>query len=291
MTLFPFFFHFFVQMRFCTNWMLLYRALYSLIQFTTITLLYSFASSLGDFQVRSNAFVLLAQFCLSSCPGKLIEVPHSLAAVLVHRSVHYHSRRRHQYVCFLSITGMFWLRVCLLTFGSFCPPHDCSGSHASIPSDTSEETYCEFGLEGRVDEHRRTDYHHECRAVLGILLGQAATMVSFRLTRSIEVTDSLCRLLGTFRRRQIRIRTMIICRRRTTRTRRYSWFRASSTSSLRLYLASGHHIASRCGRTVSIQRPFSSHRPESFAHIRTDRRSIIPQLIATHLPFTHTQVG
>ena len=27
------------------------RALYSLIQFTTITLLYSFASSLGDFQV------------------------------------------------------------------------------------------------------------------------------------------------------------------------------------------------------------------------------------------------
>jgi hypothetical protein len=28
-----------------------YRALYSLIQFTTITLLYSFASSLGDFQV------------------------------------------------------------------------------------------------------------------------------------------------------------------------------------------------------------------------------------------------
>jgi len=29
----------------------MYRALYSLIQFTTITLLYSFASSLGDFQV------------------------------------------------------------------------------------------------------------------------------------------------------------------------------------------------------------------------------------------------
>lgn len=29
-----------------------FRALYSLIQFTTITLLYSFASSLGDFQVR-----------------------------------------------------------------------------------------------------------------------------------------------------------------------------------------------------------------------------------------------
>jgi cation-transporting ATPase 13A2 len=32
--------------------MKLIRALYSLIQFTTITLLYSFASSLGDFQVR-----------------------------------------------------------------------------------------------------------------------------------------------------------------------------------------------------------------------------------------------
>ena len=29
----------------------MFRALYSLIQFTTITLLYSFASSLGDFQV------------------------------------------------------------------------------------------------------------------------------------------------------------------------------------------------------------------------------------------------
>jgi cation-transporting P-type ATPase 13A2 len=31
------------------------RALYSLIQFTTITLLYSFASSLGDFEVRFSA--------------------------------------------------------------------------------------------------------------------------------------------------------------------------------------------------------------------------------------------
>lgn len=31
------------------------RALYSLIQFTTITLLYSFASSLGDFQVRKGS--------------------------------------------------------------------------------------------------------------------------------------------------------------------------------------------------------------------------------------------
>lgn len=35
------------------------RALYSLIQFTTITLLYSFASSLGDFQVRPSQLVLV----------------------------------------------------------------------------------------------------------------------------------------------------------------------------------------------------------------------------------------
>jgi cation-transporting ATPase 13A2 len=33
------------------------RALYSLIQFTTITLLYSFASSLGDFQVRFSRWI------------------------------------------------------------------------------------------------------------------------------------------------------------------------------------------------------------------------------------------
>jgi cation-transporting P-type ATPase 13A2 len=32
-----------------------HRALYSLIQFTTVTLLYSFASSLGDFQVRHRS--------------------------------------------------------------------------------------------------------------------------------------------------------------------------------------------------------------------------------------------
>ncbi len=37
------------------------RALYSLIQFTTITLLYSFASSLGDFQVRSR--LTFCQLC------------------------------------------------------------------------------------------------------------------------------------------------------------------------------------------------------------------------------------
>ena len=30
---------------------MVFRALYSMIQFTTVTLLYSFASSLGDFQV------------------------------------------------------------------------------------------------------------------------------------------------------------------------------------------------------------------------------------------------
>lgn len=95
-------------MRLCTDWVLLYRALYSLIQFTTITLLYSFASSLGDFQVRSNVFVSPAQFRLSCSRAperKLIEVPHShsLAAVLVHRSVHYHPRRRYQYVCFLCL--------------------------------------------------------------------------------------------------------------------------------------------------------------------------------------------
>ena len=29
-----------------------FRALYSMIQFTSVTLLYSFASSLGDFQVK-----------------------------------------------------------------------------------------------------------------------------------------------------------------------------------------------------------------------------------------------
>jgi hypothetical protein len=34
------------------------RALYSLIQFTTITLLYSFASALGDFQVSDTVSVL-----------------------------------------------------------------------------------------------------------------------------------------------------------------------------------------------------------------------------------------
>jgi hypothetical protein len=33
------------------------RALYSLIQFTTITLLYSFASSLGDFQVSTSVTI------------------------------------------------------------------------------------------------------------------------------------------------------------------------------------------------------------------------------------------
>jgi len=37
----------------------MYRALYSLIQFTTITLLYSFASSLGDFQV--SIFVIITK--------------------------------------------------------------------------------------------------------------------------------------------------------------------------------------------------------------------------------------
>jgi len=36
-----------------------YRALYSLIQFTTITLLYSFASSLGDFQVSRFRLLFL----------------------------------------------------------------------------------------------------------------------------------------------------------------------------------------------------------------------------------------
>ena len=40
---------------------LLYRALYSLIQFTTITLLYSFASSLGDFQVNILVTIVKAK--------------------------------------------------------------------------------------------------------------------------------------------------------------------------------------------------------------------------------------
>ena len=51
-----------------------FRALYSMIQFTSVTLLYSFASSLGDFQVRVlkeglRLVISIARcsFCTSIC--------------------------------------------------------------------------------------------------------------------------------------------------------------------------------------------------------------------------------
>jgi cation-transporting ATPase 13A2 len=43
-----------------------YMALYSMIQFTTITLLYSFASSLGDFEVRPAPTVCLCRLLNAS---------------------------------------------------------------------------------------------------------------------------------------------------------------------------------------------------------------------------------
>lgn len=61
-----------------------HRALYSIIQFTTITLLYSFASSLGDFQV--SYFMLPF---LSCC---LLTV----RAVSLYRSFYNNSYRRHK---------------------------------------------------------------------------------------------------------------------------------------------------------------------------------------------------
>ena len=58
----------------------MYRALYSLIQFTTITLLYSFASSLGDFQVSVS--VNIAKGLLN------------VLKVFVHRFICHNSRCR-----------------------------------------------------------------------------------------------------------------------------------------------------------------------------------------------------
>jgi cation-transporting ATPase 13A3/4/5 len=59
-----------------------YRALYSLIQFTTITLLYSFASSLGDFQVSIS--VTIAKRVMTGLE------------VFVHRLICHNSRCRQQ---------------------------------------------------------------------------------------------------------------------------------------------------------------------------------------------------
>jgi hypothetical protein len=61
-----------------------FRALYSMIQFTTITLLYSFASSLGDFEVCGN---LLHAAVRHSAVGLGANHP---SAVPVHRSFHHH---------------------------------------------------------------------------------------------------------------------------------------------------------------------------------------------------------
>jgi hypothetical protein len=74
---------------------MLCRALYSMIQFTTITLLYSFASSLGDFEV----------------PPRFADHPSSQksngAAVLVHRPIHYHPGRSDEYAFPFAPCGMY----------------------------------------------------------------------------------------------------------------------------------------------------------------------------------------
>jgi hypothetical protein len=58
-----------------------FMALYSLIQFATVTLLYSLASTLGDFQVRLYA-------CRCKHPRKTPAVP-------LYRSRHHPTHRRH----------------------------------------------------------------------------------------------------------------------------------------------------------------------------------------------------
>lgn len=129
------------------------RALYSIIQFTTITLLYSFASSLGDFQVRR----------LSDCASSI-----ALISLLVplHRPVYYHSHCGHQSVNLLSLP--------------ISQTHvlNRSGPDPPVYQYPSQAADCLPRLQKGPLEYHWPDYPHQRVSVLGFLLGSRPDMAS-----------------------------------------------------------------------------------------------------------------
>lgn len=132
----------------------LYRALYSLIQFTTITLLYSFASSLGDFQVCYQWDALEECSCLP--------------LVSIYRLIHHYSHRCDKYVPFSGLSS----------------PSDSllsSGPYSSVPSHSSQRSYCQPHFEeGSIQYYWSNSDNKRC-SILGVFLGSVSGLVSLLL--------------------------------------------------------------------------------------------------------------
>ena len=66
-----------------------------------------------------------------------------------------------------------------------------SGAYASVSTNSPEATNGEPCVEEGSREHHRPDYNNECRAVLGLLLGQVAKLVRPRVDVSCKTSQTL----------------------------------------------------------------------------------------------------
>jgi hypothetical protein len=123
-----------------------------MIQFTSVTLLYSFASSLGDFQVCISRRILSA-FLTDTCD-----------VVPIHRSLHHHTDRGHKSVNVID-------HLILDSDG------DSSGTNTTIPTHLPQATDGQSGIKKGADQHYRSNCHHRRYTILGVFLGATARMV------------------------------------------------------------------------------------------------------------------
>lgn len=145
-----------------------FRALYSLIQFTTITLLYSFASSLGDFQVRLINCLMSGQSNFS-------------CQFIFHSSF--------TSICLLlsRLPSPVSLPTRYVSAGFDGYLSFSSGSLAAVPSNTSKATDGEPSLQKGPCQYHWTDNNNKCRAVLGLLMGEVTELVSPQLTAGVKL--------------------------------------------------------------------------------------------------------
>lgn len=139
------------------------RALYSLIQFTTVTLLYSFASSLGDFQVGRTTY--LKRLLLNTA---------------------------HTYFCiqFLYIDLFIIIPIAVTSECQSCQNEKrdvnlmvLSGSNVAISSNSSQTTCGKLGVKESFVKHHWPDYHNERSTNMGVLLGPRTRVVCLQYTR------------------------------------------------------------------------------------------------------------